>query len=396
MDSNNSLEKDRGVLAGVRVLDLTRLLPGPVTTWMLRRLGAEVIKVESPKVMDYLRFTPPLVDGMNPTYRMLNEGKRHIVLDLKNDSAREAIFQLLENIDILVEQYRPGVLAKLGLDASELRKRFPRLIIASITGFGQTGPYAKRAGHDLNYQAASGLLSRYDGTPATTVPAYQPADVTGGSYYATLSILAALLGRSTSGEGRHLDISMTEGALPVGALGLATAIAGKPEDRVFNSTLQGDMACYNIYECKDGRALVVAALEPKFWISFCEAVGHPEWIEVQTDFSQGSQISAELAEMFAQEDAAFWIDKLQEVDCCVELVALPEEIPEHPQHKARKVLVEGPCLRLPGIEISGTSVDTRQSDLRLGAETRAVLEESGINSKEIDALIKGGAAIQAS
>jgi len=362
---------------------------------MLSRLGAEVIKVESPMVMDYLRFTPPLVDGVNPTYRMLNEGKRHIVLDLKNDDARAALFCILETTDVLVEQFRPKMLTKLGLDVEELRARFPRLIIASITGFGQTGPYASRAGHDLNYQAAAGLLSRYDSKPATTVPAYQPADVTGGSYYATISILAALLGRASTGEGKHLGISMTEGALPVGALGLATSIAGSEQDLIFNCTLQGDMACYNIYRCKDGRAIVVAALESKFWEAFCHAVDHPEWIPVQTDFSQGERVCAEVAQMFALEDANFWIEKLANVDCCVELVALPGEIPSHPQHAAREVLIEGPFLRLPGLEINGSSQDTTQTDLRIGAETRAVLSDFGVGSQAIDALINLGVAIQA-
>ena len=391
-ENNNELT---GALHGCRVLDLTRLLPGPLATWMLHRLGAEIIKVESPKIMDYLRITPPLVDGVNPTYRMLNEGKRHIALDLKDEKARAALFQLLETTDILVEQFRPGVLSRLGMDPEELRARFPKLIIASITGYGQSGPYAKRAGHDLNYQATAGLLARTDSRPQNTIPTYQPADVAGGSYYAISSILAAMLKRGITGQGIHLDISMTEGALPLGIVNICSQIAAPDQDLTFNSTLQGGVACYNLYQCRDGRMISVAGLEPKFWVAFCEAVERPDWIPIQMDFSQSDTLIEELSALFVSEDASYWARKFENIDCCIELVALPGELHQHPQHRSRGVFEEGPLLRLPALEATGPGATDSSTDHRFGAETRPILESIGLEAKDVEDLFARQVALQA-
>jgi alpha-methylacyl-CoA racemase len=379
-------------LQGIRVVDMTRLLPGPVATWLLCRLGADVTKVESFAAGDWVRDIPPLVDGANAAYRLLNEGKRHVLLDLKKAEAREAFMALLKHADVLIEQFRPGVMERLGVPPESLRERFPRLIVVSLSGYGQDGPQAPSAGHDLTYLALAGALgvSADDGPGA--VPPFQAADAAGG-FLAAISVLGAVLKRAHTGEGAHVDVSITEAAMLLGALGLGSGIARELcGAEAPPSVLDGRLACYHVYRCKDGRGLAVAALEPKFWFRFCDALGHPEWLDRQ--MVPGANL-AEVKALLQTRPAAEWAELLADKDCCVELVLLPHEVPGNAQHVARGLFTREGAMRLPAIEGLRERPDTPPGDLRAGADTRTVLRECGLSDGQIDALVASGAASEA-
>ena len=374
-------------LSGIRVLDLTRLIPGPLATWLLGRMGAEIIKVEDPKVGDYLRTMLTGPEGKNATYHMLNEGKRHMVLDLKQDAGKEVLHRLLKNTDILVEQFRPGVLARLGFAPEELRQKYPQLIIASITGFGQTGPWAHKAGHDINYLALSGLLSRsFEKESTSVVPPFQAADIAGGSYYPVVAIMGALLSRQKSGQGAHLDISMTEGVIPLALSNTAPALGGNDLSRPEYTVLQGGCAAYGVYECRDKTFISIAPIEPKFWLKFCAAVDRPQWATWHLQAQRFDELKAGLVELFAAKSAVEWAALLAVHDCCVEAVLNSNELSSHPQHEARGVFTEGPALRLPAIEALGADQKPSTQNMQAGSDTRAIMEELGYNLDQINTM----------
>ncbi len=376
--------KTKSPLNGCRILDLTRLLPGPACTWLLARMGANVIKVEAPGAGDYLRHIE--AGGVSTTYRLLNEGKKHIVLNLKHERGREVLGRLLETTDVLVEQFRPGVLERLGVPIAELRRQFPRLIIASITGYGQTGPYRNRAGHDLNYMALSGLLAQeFAPERSTSHPAFQAADMSGGTYYAAVCILGALLKVAQTGEGAHLDISMTEGVLPLGFSGLGNAFSQLDGPQQY--VLQGAMPGYGVYRCKDDKFLAVAALEPKFWVEFCQALGKPDWIAKRSNPDDWPDFEQELRAFLATQPRSKWLEELDQHDCCVEPVLSPAEAIAHPLHTARGVFVDGPACRLPAVEALRGAEDEPETDFQAGSNTRELLQQAGYNNGEIDTLI---------
>ena len=323
-------------MAGIRVLDLSRLLPGPLCTWYLRGLGAEIIKVEDPHGGDQLRAVPPLEpDGVGSWFSALNAGKKSITLDLRLPGDRDRFLQLVETADVVVEGFRPGVLARLGLAPETLMARNPRLVVASITGYGQTGPDRGLPGHDIGFAAAAGLLglgARHEGCP--DVPGYPTADTAGGSLTAAFGIVAALFGRERSGEGTHLDISMTEGAMALIAPFVAGAARQGSVPTPGGEVLTGGIGSYNIYPCGDGKLLTIAALEPKFWLALCSAIG--EEIE---------PTETALAALFLTEPRDHWVAHLGDA-CVVPLLDL-DELEAHPQHVARGILArDGSRLRV--------------------------------------------------
>ncbi|MFT5432254.1 MAG: alpha-methylacyl-CoA racemase, partial [Myxococcota bacterium] len=264
-------------LAGIRVLDLSRLLPGPMLSLVLADMGADVIKVEAPMGGDWVRFVPPLHGGLSIQFISLNRGKRSIALDLKKPNGVEAFHRMVESADVVIESFRPGVMDRLGVGYEALSAINPRVIYAAISGYGQTGPYRLRAGHDLNYVSLAGAAAMTgEADERSRLIGVQLGDVGGGSLFGAVGILGALFARHSTGKGRFLDISMTEGALPFNVLALADALAGK-HPRRGTETLNGKLACYNIYETKDGRQMSVAPLEIKFWSAFCDAVERPDW-----------------------------------------------------------------------------------------------------------------------
>jgi alpha-methylacyl-CoA racemase len=323
-------------LEGVRVLDLSRLLPGPFLTMVLADLGADVVKVEDPRIGDYLRALPPAKGGMSGRYLAVNRGKRSIALDLKAPADLATFLELVERADVVVESFRPGVMDKLGVGYAALAARNPRVIACSISGYGQTGPYAHRAGHDLNYLAQAGVLAM-GGDDAPMLPGVQIADLAGGALWGATAILAALVGRGRHGRGAHLDISMTEGAMALLAAELGNLDCGARPTRGSES-LNGGSASYGVYRTRDDRFLAVGALEPKFWVALNQALGRaPNVAELVGKPDAQARVRAELAAIFATRTAAEWTAALAAVDCCVELVIEPVELAGHPLHQAREV-----------------------------------------------------------
>jgi crotonobetainyl-CoA:carnitine CoA-transferase CaiB-like acyl-CoA transferase len=259
-------------LQGTRVLDLSRLLPGPFATLVLADLGATVDKIEDSTGGDYLRHMPPHVAGESVAFQLLNRGKRSAVLDLKKPEGRAAMKRLVASYDVLFDQFRPGVLTRLGLGYDELRAIHPRLIICALTGYGQTGDLAQRAGHDIDYLARAGILgAQGPAGGAPQVPGFQLADISGGMW-CVIAIQAALAQRARTGEGAVLDIAMTDGVLGFNAMAVGAALAGQDVKRG-DEPLTGGIAPYQTYLSSDGHPIALGALEPKFWTSFCVNAG---------------------------------------------------------------------------------------------------------------------------
>ena len=289
-------------LAGIKVLDWTRLLPGPFATMVLGDLGAQVDKLEDLQGADYLRHIPPLLGDTSSVFLALNRNKRSACLDLKKPSGARRWSRWSEAYDVLVEQFRPGVLDRLGVSHATLLAANPRLVICALTGYGQTGPLAKRAGHDLNYLARAGVLGFQgptDGPPA--VPAVQMADI-GGGLWSVIGVLAALAEREKTGRGKLVDVSMHEASMPFAIASFGQGFAGTPPRRG-DEALIGGIAPYNTYATKDGRAVALAALEPKFWMAFCAGVGLEPQLEALVPGPHQTAIKAKVAALFRREDA---------------------------------------------------------------------------------------------
>ncbi|MFW6051434.1 MAG: CaiB/BaiF CoA transferase family protein [Myxococcota bacterium] len=377
-------------LEGVRVLDLSRLLPGPYATMVLADLGAAVDKVEDPAGGDYLRMMPPQVDGMSAPFHALNRGKRSVVLDLKKPEGREAFLELLPRYDVLVESFRPGVMGRFGLGYEALRERHPGLVYCAITGYGQDGPLAGRAGHDLNYLARAGLLAHTgpeDRPPQ--VPGVQIADIGGGGLFAVVGVLAALHERERTGKGRFVDVSMCEGSLAFTVFGLMAHLGGMPAPRGAG-VLMGGIAPYQTYATKDGQHVTLGSLEPKFWNAFCAGVGIEPNMEALAPGPHQQGWKAKLAGIFAQRTRAEWEAFAEEHDCCLEPVLLPEEVLTDPQHTARGVFLDGPGgLKLPTTP-AGRPAGAAEAPAQ-GQHTDEVLREGGLGDARIAALRKAGA-----
>jgi alpha-methylacyl-CoA racemase len=375
-------------LRGIKILDLSRLLPGPFLTMVLADLGADVVKVEDPRIGDYLRAIPPQKGGVSGRYLAVNRGKRSMTLDLKAPAQRDAFLQMVERADVVVESFRPGVLDKLGVGYATLAARNPKIVVCSISGYGQTGPYAHRAGHDLDYIALAGVLAMGGAAGgAPMMPGVQIADLAGGALWSATAILAALVGRERTGKGAHLDISMTEGALALLAAELGNLDCGARPTRGVE-TLNGSLACYGVYATKDDRYLAVGALEPKFWIALNQALGRvPNVAELVGKPAEQAKTRGELAAIFATKTAAEWNAALAAHDCCVEIVVELDELAAHPLHQAREVFfsVDGG----PGVgpmQQIRTPLGTPANPLpppKLGEHTRAVLGEYGFSEAEI-------------
>lgn len=379
-------------LAGVRVLDLTRLLPGAFCTLLLADMGADVVKVEQPDSGDYMRWYPPLVDGQSVLFNALNRNKRSITLNLKADSGRDLFKELVKRADVVVEGNRPGVMDRLGLGWAALREVNPRLVMCAITGYGQDGPWSQRAGHDLNYMAITGALSmnaRRDGAPHPL--AVQVADLGGGGQGAAVAILGALLEVARGGAGRFLDVSMADGALTWLAVPLAHVLAeGTPIPPAMHR-LTGRYACYGVYECADGRYMSVGALEPKFWKALCEALDRPDLIDDQ--YAEGprqDRLRGELAAVFAGRPRDEWADRLAGLDVCCEPVLDLEEVQAHPQVRARGLVQD----RETGAEIAPQvpfePAWRRLEPPGLGEHTAEVLLEVGVDGRRLEDLRAGG------
>jgi len=321
-------------LEGVVVLDFSTLLPGPLASLLLAEAGAEVIKVERPGIGDEMRHFPPHIGNQSALFAMLNRGKRSLALDLKSKDDLARLDPYLARADIVIEQFRPGVMARMGLDYDALSKRYPKLICCSITGFGQTGPKAQVAGHDLNYIAETGLLALSMG-PAShpTVPPALIADIAGGAYPAMMNILLAMEHRRRTGRGTHLDISMTDNMFPLAwwALGQHAATGETPQNGA--DLLVGGTARYRLYPTRDGQILAVAPIEQRFWDKFCDTIGlhHP----LREDHVNPSQTITAVTDIIASQTSNHWRQVFAEADCCCTLVATLDQALNDPHFQSR-------------------------------------------------------------
>lgn len=359
-------------LAGTLVVDLSRLLPGPLTSHLLADLGARVVKVEEPVEGDPLRAAPPVREGISSLAAIVLAGVESLALDLKLPAGQEILGRLLERADVLVESFRPGTLARLGFPPEELRARYPRLVVCSVSGWGQDGPYRGRAGHDLTYLAVAGTLA-----PTAAMPAAPLSDVA-GAWSAVASILAALLERERTGEGRHIDAALLDAGIHSNLLGWASeAGAGKGVgDRL---PLTGAFPCYNLYDTSDGRRLALAALEPHFWSRFCLAAGRKDLIRLQ--YLDSARARGKVADLIRSRTLAAWMDLAGREDIPMEPVFSAAQAREHPQVLARDLLSRGPD-RLARIgfpaRFDGERPRSGASVPALGEQTKAVLADLGI------------------
>jgi crotonobetainyl-CoA:carnitine CoA-transferase CaiB-like acyl-CoA transferase len=391
-------------LAGLRVLDLSRLLPGGFCSLLLADLGADVIKVEDTGAGDYLRWAPPAYAGAEPSaagamFLALNRGKRSIRIDLKTEAGRGVLLTLVRDADVLLESFRPGVMDRLGVGWERLHAENPRLVYCAITGYGQDGPYRDRAGHDIDYLALTGLLGLSgdaDGPPVQS--AGQVADLGGGALMAAFGVLAALRERDRSGEGQLVDVSMADGALSWLAMVAARAFAGAGAPRRGELELGGALLCYRPYRCAGGW-VALGALEPKFWRAWCSGVGRDDLIERQFDRA-GSPAHAEVEAVFAARTRDEWAAFGAEHDCCLEPVLDLDEALDSPLVRSRGMLVEldqpgvdGPVRQLGvPVKLSRTPGDpARAPGPALGEHTRAVLAEAGYDADAIARLEQAGA-----
>jgi crotonobetainyl-CoA:carnitine CoA-transferase CaiB-like acyl-CoA transferase len=328
-------------LQGLQVVDLTRLLPGPLATRQLVDWGARVLKVEDPggDGTRHMLLSPQdrASDAESGLFQHLNRGKQLHTLDLSTEPGRQALLAMVRDADALIEGFRPGVMERLGLGWEVLHEVNPRLVMCAITGYGQQGPFARRAGHDINYIALAGVLGQngpLDGDPV--VPNFQIADLMGGTQAALSGLLAALLGAQRSGRGRFVDISMTRQVWEHNVISRFEARSLGAPTRPGRGLLSGGSPCYNVYRTSDGRHLAVGALELKFWAKLCEVVGRPDW--AQRHWSLGQRpasgdaltLRAELGAVIAAHPLAHWMPLFDAADCCVTPVLRPNEVPQHP------------------------------------------------------------------
>lgn len=395
-------------LEGLRVLDLSRLLPGPFCTLVLSDLGASVDKVEDLHVGDYLRFMPPVfpaggaAGGLSGRYAAINRDKRSLCLDLKNQAGRDALLRLLPRYDVLLESFRPGVMNRLGLSVETLHAHNPRLVVCAISGYGQDGPYRDRAGHDLNYCALAGVLGM-SGASAATPPHPLPiqlADLGAGGLWAAVGILAALRSAERTGVGSYVDISMCEGTLSflIPDLGNLEAQGpdGPPPERG-GDILTGGMACYSVYTTSDDKFLSVAALEPKFWLNLNAVLGRAaDASELLAPPAEQQRIRAELQALFKQKSRAEWESIFAAADACVEPILTLPELRQHPQHAARGMFFSAPTAAgpLPQLRTPLLPRDAAPSPPPLrGEHSAAILAEAGFTEPEIAALRQAGATV---
>jgi crotonobetainyl-CoA:carnitine CoA-transferase CaiB-like acyl-CoA transferase len=388
-----------GPLSGVRIIDLTRLYPGPFGTQLMGDFGAEVIKVEDKNSPDYIRFFPPKFKDEGAGYIAVNRNKKSLALDLRSEKGKELFFKLVEKSDVVVEQFRPGVIAKMGLGYEAARKVNPRIIYCSITGFGQTGPYANVAGHDLNYMGLAGIsdtIGPKGGDPV--IPGIQVADVAGGGLMSVIGVLSALVARSTTGKGQHVDVSMFDGILPFMGMLFANYKAGGGLPERGDSFLSGGLLCYNIYRTKDNRHVTVAGLEFKFWQRFCELIGRPDLTDKQfVGGAEFERLQKDLSDLFLTKTMQEWVDLFRGEESMADAVLSIDEVEHDPHAIARKMIVEmdHPTEgKIKGIGVPIKFSETEATDMVpppiLGQHNDEILGMLGLSAAQIEQLRADG------
>ncbi|MEA2439988.1 MAG: alpha-methylacyl-CoA racemase [Thermoleophilaceae bacterium] len=390
-------------LDGIRVLDLSRLLPGGFCSLLLADFGAEVLKVEDTGLGDYIRWSPPYYDGPEDSaksalFLALNRNKRSIRLNLKHERGTEVLLKLVRDYDVVLESFRPGVLDRLGVGYERMREENPGIVYCAISGYGQDGPLRDRSGHDMNYLGLIGLLGltgERDGPPIQS--AGQIADLGGGALMAAFGIMAALRERDRSGEGQLVDVSMADGALSWLAMVAGRYFADGVVPQRGGLELAGSLICYRPYACSDGY-VTLGALEPKFWQAWCRGVGREDLIERQFE-SPGTDAHAEVERIFLERTRAEWTEFAAHNDCCLEPVLDLDEALDSELVRAREMVVE---LDQPGaaepvrqlgvpVKLSRTPGGVHSPAPALGENTREVLEALGYSEEDAAALHDDGA-----
>ncbi|MCM3764351.1 CaiB/BaiF CoA-transferase family protein [Neobacillus niacini] len=374
-------------LEGIRVLDLTRLLPGPYCSLMLADFGADVIKIEDPTIGDYARWWEPKIGGLSAMFHSLNRNKRSMSLDLKQDQNREVFVELVRTADVLIESFRPGVMDRLGLGYEELKKHNPKLIYCAITSYGQTGPYKDIPGHDINFLGYSGLLELQGEQNRKPVSSsVQIGDLGGGALMGVVGILVSIIEAQKSGKGQFIDISMLDGSVSWMQTMLPSYLVSGQLPGRGELVLNGGMACYETYETKDHRYLSVGALEMKFWKNFCQVIGKEELInQLNAPPEQQAGMKKEIQAIIETKTLTEWVGLFDGVDACVAPVLTMEEMVNDPQIQHRGMIEEenhpeyGQMRQVANpIKLSRTMVKTVRFAPGLGEHNEEILQELGL------------------
>jgi crotonobetainyl-CoA:carnitine CoA-transferase CaiB-like acyl-CoA transferase len=379
-------------LTDIRVLDLTRLLPGPMCTLHLADMGADVIKIEDTEDGDYARWMGVIKPRQSGYFLAVNRNKRAISLNLRHPQGKELFLKLASTADVIVESFRPNVVNKLGIDYETIKAINPKIVYCAITGYGQTGPYKMRAGHDLNYCSYVGVTDQIgacDGAPV--VSNFQIADLAGGALSASMGILAALVAVARTGIGTYLDVAMTDCTLAHNVLSLSSLVqTGQTQPRG-EDFLSGALPCYGIYPTKDGRYIALGALEQKFWENFCHAVQKPDWVSQHWVTGQAAkQLQQAVTTLFMSKTRAEWIDCLSHIDCCFSPILSLEESQHDPQLQAREMFIkqshptEGDVLQFAfPIKFSAYHCNIERPAPLLGEHSLEVFKTLGYTTSEI-------------
>ncbi len=379
-------------MKGIKVLDFTRLLPGPLATYVMAHLGADVIKVEDTEGGDITRYSPPILEsGEGALFSLLNIGKKSLAVNLKKDKGKEIIYKLVENTDVLIEGFRPGVMEKLGLDYERLNKINPRIIYCSISGYGQTGPYRTKSGHDINYISLSGIEKLFisEKKGICVIPGVQIADIS-GALFAVIAVQSKLIEREISKDfsGAYIDISMTETSIFFGIESLGKFLVSGKEPEPFGEILTGGVVCYNIYKTRDGKWVSIGALEPKFWQNLVSALGLdliPS--DAMTEASEENPSYRKLKDKIAELTSEQIEEIFRKNDIPYEFVRTYEDMINHPQIKERGIFYKVgniTAFRLPFM------IEVDKPAPKLGEHTSKILKEIGYEDEEIRKLKDDG------
>jgi crotonobetainyl-CoA:carnitine CoA-transferase CaiB-like acyl-CoA transferase len=385
-------------LDGIKVLDLTRLLPGAVATMMLGDFGADVLKIEEPGAGDPARHSRAGIKQPGAYFLVTNRNKRSLTLNLKTAAGREIFLKLAEQADVVIESFRPGVMERLGVGYEIFKQHNPRLIYCAITGYGQEGPYRAKPGHDVNYISTAGVLGvigAKDGPPV--IPGVQLADLAGGSLHAVIGVLLALQARERTGAGQMVDVSMMDGVLSLLYVPFASYLANGAPPLRGNEGLSGKYACYQLYETQDGRYLSLGALEPKFWEQACRVLGREDFIARQFSNDAQPEMIAALREVFRTKTAEEWLATFEGVDTCIALVKDVAEMIDDPQIRQRGMIVElehptaGTLKQLaPTVHLSTTPGVIKLPPPQLGEHSQEVLRGLGYSDETIRQFAESG------
>ena len=375
-----------GALDGITVIDLSRLLPGPYCSMILADHGARVIAIESRQF---------LADGL--FFNTINRNKEHMTLNLKTSEGKQIFLQLIKKADVMLEGFRPGVVKRLGVDYQSVRKINPKIIYCSISGYGQTGPFRDRVGHDVNYLSYAGVLNLI-GEPdrPPSIPGIQIADIAGGGNNAAIGILLALFAREKTGQGQYIDISMTDGMVGFLPAALYFQQLTGQDPRRADALLSHRYACYNTYETADGRFVSIGAVENRFWKRLCDHLGVPEYAALQYDDSRRKEILEFMRNTFKKKSLEKWDAELANLEICWGLVQTFSEMLADPLFQEREMILElkgkadekQMAIGVP-VKLSATPGSVRSAAVDFGESTTAILKELGYTEKQIKAFAEG-------